>query len=100
MSTLKATPGPWSVHSNFVGPLLIKADAVPEDKGPEIAFVGHADFKTCAANAELIAAAPCLYEALRISTAMLRTLIPPDISVRETLAENERVLARARGETS
>jgi hypothetical protein len=39
-----------------------------------------------------------LYEALERSTAMLRTLVPKDISVRETLAEHEVILAKARGE--
>lgn len=39
-----------------------------------------------------------LLEALETATAMLRTLVPEDISVRETLARNEAILARARGE--
>jgi hypothetical protein len=50
------------------------------------------------ANAHILAASWELYEALERSTAMLRTLVPKDISVRETLAEHEVILAKARGE--
>jgi hypothetical protein len=114
MSTLKITPGPWSpghiaddttscncasiVSDYFAGSIAY----VTVDNGKSIRDGGNdgPPLEQAKANSHLIAAAPDLYEALRISTAMLRTLIPPDISVRETLAENERVLARARGETS
>jgi hypothetical protein len=58
MSGAKWTPGPWKVQSAFIGPLLITAH------GQLIAKVGDADFKTAAGNAELIASAPDLYEAL------------------------------------
>lgn len=47
------TPGPWIVGSAFIGPLFVS-----DRTGLQIAHVGHEDFKTCADNAELIAAAP------------------------------------------
>ena len=50
------------------------------------------------ANGFLIATSPELYARLKISNAMLRTLVPKDISVREMTARNDEVLAKARGE--
>lgn len=54
------TPGPWGVRSHFVGPLMV-CDANRE----AVALVVHDDFRTCAANARLIAAAPDMFKVCR-----------------------------------
>jgi hypothetical protein len=61
------TPGPWEVVSRLVGPLIIRADCPAgfDRIGKlDVALVGADTFALAAANAELIAAAPSLYEAL------------------------------------
>ena len=59
------TPGPWRVRSNLVGPLEIVRDLPRGHALEPIALVGADTFPQCQANAELIAAAPDLYAALR-----------------------------------
>jgi hypothetical protein len=111
----KWTPGPWvfsGIREN--GDFSISAEKLPvvvcdvHNAASLGDFVSEALKRgtfgspdaahTQTANARLIAAAPELYDALEEATAMLRTLIPKDISVRETLARNEAILAKARGE--
>lgn len=54
----KHTPGPWNIKSRFLGPLVIEANGEP------LAEVGGETFAVVAANADLIAVAPDMYEAL------------------------------------
>jgi hypothetical protein len=59
------TPGPWSVRSRFIGPLEILREVDGVAIGNPVALVGAETFPECAANAELIAAAPELLEVLQ-----------------------------------
>ena len=81
------TPGPWSVHSKFVGPLAVEADDVT------VAHVGHKDWDTCAANAELIAASPDLLAALERAIPEIAVVGIPDL-----LEQARAAIKKARGE--
>lgn len=100
------TPGPWTIcWGTYNGARMnFHITASPHGSVLPIAETrwrhDHAeeDRQRIEANAHLIAAAPDLLEALIISTAMLRELVPSDVSVRETLSSNERTIAKAKGE--
>ena len=65
MSTSTHTPGPWMVRSKFVGPLEIVPNIEGNAIGDPIALVGADTFPQCAADAELIAAAPDMLAACK-----------------------------------
>lgn len=100
MSELKRTPGEWVTHYDDDFDIhSVRLSDEASVRYVEICEISSGD-KHRASDADLIAAAPELYEALVVSNAMLRELMPPDVSVRETLARNEALLAKARGEQS
>lgn len=70
------TPGPWQVTSDFVGPLRVQ-----DARGNDIAHVGHdSSFEICSANADLIAAAPNMLAALKLSQSILEQLVKPNMA--------------------
>ena len=69
------TPGPWEVASEFVGPLQVRVSGVT------LALVGHEDFATCAANAQVMAAAPELYERALRSDYMIASLVAAYLAI-------------------
>lgn len=106
MSETKFTPGPWEVVSRFVGPLVIVADCPAEiDRSGkiEVAHVGAETFAMAAANAELISAAPELYEALATVMGWIRNWDPEFVQDDEWPDAGNKAkaaLAKARGEPS
>lgn len=58
-ATARHTAGQWFVKSDFVGPFR-----VVDEKDSTLAVVGYRSSSEAMANAELIAAAPEMYEAL------------------------------------
>lgn len=85
------TPGPWEIRSLFVGPLQIVA-------GDEIvAMVGHDTFEVCAANADLIAAAPDLLAALETFVAIDDGDEPLLWNFTENLNQMRTAIKKARG---
>ncbi len=107
MSKTRFTPGPWAYRPHeFDDWGVVKTDkfticqARDQNQLDDDILNQHrrAGTDPWEANARLIAAAPDLYECLEQATAMLRVLVPSDIPLRETLAYNEKILAKARGE--
>lgn len=123
MDELKATPGPWSFCCDKCATVMSANHPIADitkgawgDDYPSLRPMGsellgqyevymaqitYGDVSPdeAIANALLIAAAPELYKALEHANALLRVLVPKDISVRETLADNDALLSRARGES-
>lgn len=70
-ATARHTPGPWRVVSDFVGPFR-----VVNEKDSTIAAAGYTNSSEAMANAELIAAAPELLEALKDCVSGLADMEP------------------------
>lgn len=106
MSETKFTPGPWEVHgevehniSRTTSVYICRSDE-PWPNG-QLAMVNTADgFGSQVANANLIAAAPELYEALEAIAAMLGGYAgQPNLSG-DIFKIADAALAKARGEQS
>jgi hypothetical protein len=84
------TPGPWTVKSLFVGPLL-----VVDRRGVIVAGAGHDITSEAIANAELIAAAPELLELMK-ELCESEFYLPSTSTMRRRI---EAAIAKAEGRT-
>ena len=96
MSDNAHTPTPWASNGNRVENrdehgIVNDGWIICDCDGPDAEVNAEFIVRACNAHADLV-------EALGTATAMLRTLVPKDVSVRETLARNEEILSKARGE--
>lgn len=108
MSETKWTPGPWKVEDGTVkhcGSLVITANHVGMQSNTPLARLGAFD-EASRDDANLMASAPDLYDALDRSTSMLRSLMDqlhsyehePYVNARAQIGANIAILAKARGE--
>jgi len=93
MSETKWTPGPWSV-----GPVQRSVRIIVHESGT-VARVHGSSQSTMDEDAQLIAAAPDLYEAAKDAEALLRSIEGQNALADELLARVRAALAKARGET-
>lgn len=100
MSELKATPGPWVVERS-----VIRGDADHLGRTVAVASTlnvawpfGRRAVKEEPYNAHLIAAAPELYESLKIAVEVLEKTANDTLIGRNAAEDARTVLARARGE--
>jgi hypothetical protein len=89
MSESKHTPGPWTVKTDGKGFFWVDHD-YEESGGESVCNTGT--HETAEANANLIAAAPLLLEALKEAASMLPSNVHPQL--REKF---NRVIAKAEG---
>lgn len=95
MGNPKFTPGPWVAHTDVEDPIITSLGAPYE---PQIAVISSGDpIAETQANAALIAAAPDLYETLKMAEATL-DVVGVHFNLLETLKTIRSVLAKARGE--
>ncbi len=108
MSKEAFTPGPWGIGSKIVESTS-QVIAIYEEKNRRAAsagyladvyagYVGSQDisFEEGAANANLIAVAPELYEALKECLDLIELMLPNEETI---ISESRASLAKARGES-
>lgn len=82
MSGAKHTPGPWRVEGRYVMGLKEKTVC-------ELPMGGILHAKVDAANARLIAAAPCLLSACKAALRASALWLPPDLAPTESQEHQE-----------